>query len=94
VENQKSNIKNSKVDYKWQCRRGMLELDLLLNNFVDKGINTLSEKEIESFELLLSYPDQTLLDLLLGNSISSNYEISNLVQKIQETPFGIPSETN
>ncbi len=93
MENQKSNIKSGKVDYKWQCRRGMLELDLLLNNFVDKGVNALSEKEIESFELLLSYPDQTLLDLLLGNSISSNYEISSLVQKIQETPFGIPSET-
>ncbi len=93
MENQKSNKKNGKVDYRWQCRRGMLELDLLLNNFVDKGVSALSKKEIESFELLLSYPDQTLLDLLLGNSISSDNEISRLVQKIQETPFGIPSET-
>ena len=47
------------TNYRWQCRRGMLELDLLLNNFVDKKVNTLSEQEKQSFELLLSYPDQT-----------------------------------
>ena len=57
---------NVKTNYKWQCRRGMLELDLLLNNFVDKGIDTLSEKETKSFELLLSYPDQTLLGFIIG----------------------------
>ncbi len=77
----------TKINYRWQCRRGMLELDLLLNNFVDKKVNTLSEQEKQSFELLLSYPDQTLLDLLLGNSVSSDPSISILVQQIQSTPF-------
>ena len=75
------------INYRWQCRRGMLELDLLLNNFVDKKVNTLSEKEKQSFELLLSYPDQTLLDLLLGNSVSSDPAIAILVQQIQSTSF-------
>jgi antitoxin CptB len=75
------------TNYRWQCRRGMLELDLLLNNFVDKKVNTLSEQEKQSFELLLSYPDQTLLDLLLGNSVSSDPSISALVQQIQSTTF-------
>jgi antitoxin CptB len=70
---------------RWQCRRGMLELDLLLNNFVDKKVNSLSEQEKQSFELLLSYPDQTLLDLLLGNSVSSDPSIATLVQQIQST---------
>jgi antitoxin CptB len=73
------------TDYRWQCRRGMLELDLLLNNFVDKKVNSLSEQEKQSFELLLSYPDQTLLDLLLGNSVSSDPSIATLVQQIQST---------
>jgi len=75
------------VDYHWQCRRGMLELDLLLNNFVDKKINDLTLSQKESFELLLSYPDQTLLDLLLGNSISSDPSLSIIVNKIQQTAF-------
>ena len=80
---------NAKTDYKWQCRRGMLELDLLLNNFVDKGIDALAEKEIKSFELLLSYPDQTLLDLLLGNTQSGDPDISAIVQQIQTTSFDV-----
>jgi antitoxin CptB len=73
------------TNYRWQCRRGMLELDLLLNNFVDKKVATLTQQEKESFELLLSYPDQTLLDLLLGNSVSSDPSISALVLQIQST---------
>ena len=75
------------VNYKWQCRRGMLELDLLLNNFVDKGVKNLNAEQKQAFEMLLSYPDQTLLDLLLGNSVSSDSSIASLVQQIQKTSF-------
>jgi len=75
------------VDYRWQCRRGMLELDLLLNNFVDKKANALTDQQKKTFELLLSYPDQTLLDLLLGNTVSSDVTISEIVEQIQNTPF-------
>lgn len=75
------------TDFRWQCRRGMLELDLLLNNFVDKKAAALTQQQQQSFELLLSYPDQTLLDLLLGQSVSSDPLISNIVQQIQTTSF-------
>ena len=75
------------IDYHWQCRRGMLELDLLLNNFVDKKVESLTVQQKKSFELLLSYPDQTLLDLLLGNSVSSDPVLSVLVKEIQTTSF-------
>jgi len=75
------------VNYRWQCRRGMLELDLLLNNFVDKKADDLNADQTQTFEMLLSYPDQTLLDLLLGNSVSSDSSIAVLVQQIQKTSF-------
>ena len=71
--------------YRWQCRRGMLELDILLNNFVDHKASDLSEQQKQSFELLLSYPDQTLLDLLLGNAVSSDPLILSIVNQIQST---------
>ena len=74
-------------NYHWQCRRGMLELDLLLNNFVNKGVDDLTLQQKECFTLLLSYPDQTLLDLLLGNAVASDQSISSLVEKIRSTPF-------
>jgi antitoxin CptB len=75
------------INYRWQCRRGMLELDLLLNNFVDKKVDALTPQQKQAFELLLTYPDQTLLDLLLGNAVSSDQVISSLVQQIQSTPL-------
>jgi antitoxin CptB len=81
------NVITKEIDYHWQCRRGMLELDLLLNNFVDKKIEGLTPKQKASFELLLSYPDQTLLDLLLGNSVSSDILLSALIKEIQSTSF-------
>ena len=81
------NEATSEINYRWQCRRGMLELDLLLNNFVDKKVEVLTQQQKKSFELLLSYPDQTLLDLLLGNAVSSDPSISTLVLQIQSTSF-------
>ena len=75
------------TDYRWQCRRGMLELDLLLNNFVDKSAASLTHQQKKSFELLLSYPDQTLLDLLLGNAVSSDVSIAAIIKQIQQTEF-------
>lgn len=65
----------------------MLELDLLLNNFVDKRALSLSPQQKKSFELLLSYPDQTLLDLLLGNAVSSDVSIAAIIKQIQQTAF-------
>lgn len=82
------NSKNSEqIDYSWQCRRGMLELDLLLNNFIDKAVGQLDSLEKKSFEQLLSYPDQTLLDLLLANTVPSDDKIADIVQKIRSTSF-------
>ncbi len=82
-----NNEASENINYRWQCRRGMLELDLLLNNFVDKGVKKLSAEQKQTFEMLLSYPDQTLLDLLLSNSVSSDAAIASLVQQIQQTSF-------
>ena len=65
----------------------MLELDLLLNNFLDKEASLLSPEQVKTFELLLSYPDQTLLDLLLANATSSDSQISSLVEQIRNTSF-------
>lgn len=74
-------------NYRWQCRRGMLELDLLLNNFVDKQAEVLSPQQQAAFELLLSYPDQTLHELLMGNAVSSDPAVAAIVTQIRSTSF-------
>lgn len=47
----------------------------------------MTQQQKKTFELLLSYPDQTLLDLLLGNSVSSDASISAIVEQVQATSF-------
>jgi len=69
---------------RWQCRRGMLELDLLLNAFLDNAYAKLSIGEQQIFQALLEYPDQTLYDLLMHSMISSDREIAGIVVLIQQ----------
>ncbi len=50
----------SQADLKWRCRRGMLELDEMLNSFVDHHYEQLSSDDQLVFIQLLEESDQTL----------------------------------
>ena len=71
------------AELKWRCRRGMLELDILLNSYLDKHYNTMSQQQGAVFSEVLDYPDQVLFDLLLGNMQSSDVRVNRLVSEIQ-----------
>lgn len=76
----------STVEYaelKWRCRRGMLELDILLNEYLDKSFDSMSPEQSAAFNAMLDYPDQVLFDLLLGNMQSSDAAINSLIPAIQ-----------
>jgi antitoxin CptB len=51
---------------RWRCRRGMLELDLVLARFLDRCLPDLSAEEMEAFKTLLELPDHELWDLVVG----------------------------
>jgi antitoxin CptB len=44
----------------WRCRRGLLELDIILQRFVDMHYAKLDETEIRQFETLLDLSDNDL----------------------------------
>ena len=44
----------------WRCRRGMLEMDLLLEKFIPLHFEQLSTAEQAAFDRLLDYPDNEL----------------------------------
>ena len=67
----------------WRCRRGMLELDLLLQGFVASGYEALSAGEREHFDALLALPDQQLLGLLLGGEQAGDREVADVIEKIR-----------
>lgn len=51
---------------KWRSRRGMLELDLILQPFLEKGFSQLAEQEKQLYWNLLEEEDQDLWRWLLN----------------------------
>lgn len=68
---------------RWQCRRGMLELDLLLSRFLDGCYSSLSAQEKADLLRLLNYQDQILQDWLFGEAVPAEARLRNLVARIR-----------
>lgn len=52
---------------RWRCRRGLLELDIVLGRFIDKHYLALDEAQRQAFDELLDLPDTEFWDLIAGN---------------------------
>ncbi len=68
---------------RWSCRRGMLELDLLLQGFLDNGYAELDEAEQQRFVELLELPDQELFENLMSMEEPEKKEFSHVITKIR-----------
>ena len=53
---------------RWRCRRGLLELDLVLDRFLKQRFDALDAGERRLFDELLDAPDNDLLDMALGRA--------------------------
>ncbi len=67
---------------RWQCRRGMKELDLLIEPFFDEDFSKLSEKEQQVFVRFLEESDLKLFRWLLRGEIPADPEYVALVEVI------------
>jgi antitoxin CptB len=51
---------------RWRCRRGLLELDIVLGRFIEQRYPLMSNAERVVFDELLDYPDTVLWDVITG----------------------------
>lgn len=68
---------------RWQCRRGMLEMDFLLRRYIDEGFLASSPAAKVSFEALLQLEDDLLWDYLLGTKNPSEPDFQQLLHAIR-----------
>lgn len=68
---------------RWQCRRGMLELELLLIKFFDNQYHTLSSQQRIAFLQLLQQPDPILQQWLSGQALPEFPAWQALIQRIR-----------
>jgi len=66
--------------FKWCCRRGMLELDLLLGRFMEQGFNDLSAARKNTFMKILGEADPDLYAWLMGYEQPKSQEFIDFVQ--------------
>ncbi len=68
---------------RWQCRRGMLELDALLGDFVEHHYLQLDGHQKIIFKQVLNFPDQLLFDYFFGNAKPIDKDISHVIERIR-----------
>lgn len=73
----------TKSRLKWQCRRGMLELDFILGNFFDDYFDILSAQQQTYFAELLGQVDSNLYAWLLGHEQPEEPHLKELVDYIR-----------
>lgn len=79
-----SNLEKDEARLEWQCRRGMLELDLMLQSFVDKCYDDLPLKTKQAFHQLLKCQDQFLLDYLMGQDTPTDKDVADVAKQVRE----------
>ncbi|WP_174714495.1 succinate dehydrogenase assembly factor 2 [Legionella sainthelensi] len=69
----------------WHCRRGMLELDLILQRFLEKHLDLISKEELDAFNNLLSCTDPELFAWLMGHDEPQENELKKIVAIIRSS---------
>ncbi len=64
----------------WKCRRGLLELDLVLQGFMEKHFH---EKDMKFLNELLDLPDNELWDIVSGRSERYEERFSGIVARLR-----------
>jgi antitoxin CptB len=66
----------------WRCRRGMKELDLLLERFARERYASASACQKEAFAALLELPDPVLAEYFLGHAIPAEPRLAEITALI------------
>jgi len=78
-------ISNEEINrMRWAARRGMLELDLVLEPFVNACYADLDERDRERFQQLMICEDQDLFGWFLGREQPPDEELAVIVSKVLE----------
>ncbi len=66
----------------WRCRRGLLELDIVLQRFVKEKFSELSLQEVEVFDGLLDLPDNDFWELVNSSKPHKDKVLASILTKL------------
>ena len=63
----------------WKCRRGLLELDIVLQRFIP----ILKDEDVQPLQALLDLPDNDLWDIIIGRSDGYDPQLKQTVERLR-----------
>ncbi len=69
---------------RWRCRRGTLELDSILQRFLDQRYQQLSPEQQQAFVRLLALEDDLLIRYFVENQLPEDELLKELVVKMRD----------
>lgn len=70
---------------RWQCRRGLLELDCILLHYLEQHFTQASTREQDQFMQLLQQQDDQLLAWLLHEEVEPAPELGVIIRRLRQT---------
>jgi len=68
---------------RFQCRRGMLELDVILQPYFERALTELDEADWRAFIALLSEPDPDIYSWLMGYAVPAELSHRQAIARIR-----------
>lgn len=68
---------------RWRCRRGVLELDLLLLRYLEHGYERAAPAERQAFRQLLEMEDLELQSWLLGDLLPADDALAAVIRALR-----------
>ena len=73
---------------RWQCRRGMLELDILFESFLDGMYETLPDAQKRDFVRLLTFTDPLIMAWIMGDDDPEEPEMEEMIRLLRNSTGG------
>jgi succinate dehydrogenase flavin-adding protein (antitoxin of CptAB toxin-antitoxin module) len=68
---------------RWRSRRGLLELDLVLERFLAQRLDDLDQGELNAYRRLLELEDTDFMDIVNGKADLDDPELMKLVRELR-----------
>ena len=67
----------------WRCRRGIKEMDIILQEFINLSYDQLNDEDKNAFSKLLDEQDLDILNWIIGKDKPANDRLANIINIIK-----------
>ena len=76
-------MSDKKARLLWRCRRGIKEMDIILQEFINVSYEQLNDEDKNAFSKLLDEQDLDILNWIIGKDKPANDRLANIINIIK-----------